>query len=277
MIDKAVIPVAGLGTRMGALARFVPKAMLPLIDARGRLRPTVHWICLEAAEAGVKAAAVVVAPRHLEMIGQYFDCLGREEREELPEKISFIAAEPLGFGYAVLQCEAFIGKDAFMLFLGDHVHRDVAGAASCAAQVALAWERRGGVAMVGMQAVGAEELPMVGVAAGEELGGGIYRCRHFVEKPDLPTARRLLRTPGLGADRFLAHCGIYIFSPEIIGILKELEAARADGQEVQLAQAQSMLLDRRPDDYYLIEIHGRAYDTGSPAGYLAAQDAWRKT
>ena len=274
-IRKALIPVAGLGTRMGPLARIVPKAMFPLTDARGRVRPVAHWVCIEAAAAGINEVALIVSPGHLDAIRQYF-ALATDEAADLPEKIAYIPGEPLGFGYAVLRGEEFIGGEPFIVFLGDHVHLAEPGSPPCAAQVAAAFGQWGGAAMIGMQTVGPDELALVGVAAGEPLGERVYRCAAFVEKPDLATARRRLTTPGLGTGRFLAHCGIYAFAPEIFNCLEGVRARLSAGEELQLAEAQAMLLARRPRDYYLIEIAGRAYDTGTPLGYAAAQAAFAR-
>jgi UTP--glucose-1-phosphate uridylyltransferase len=274
-IRKALIPIAGLGTRMGPLARAVPKAMFPLVDGRGRIRPVAHWICAEAAAAGISQVALIVSPGHLETIREYFAAVA-SEAAELPQEIACIPAEPLGFGYAVLQGEKFVGGEPFAVFLGDHVHLADAGSPPCAAQVAETFEKWPGAAMIGMQAVGPEELPHVGVAAGVPLGQRVYRCTALAEKPDLATARARLATPNLGQDRFLAHCGIYAFAREVFDCLKAVRAGCPKRGELQLADAQAMLLARRSQDYYLIQIAGRAYDTGTPLGYAAAQAAFAR-
>ena len=131
MIDKAVIPVAGLGTRIGALARVVPKAMFPLVGADGIIRPVIHCICAEAASAGVSQAIIVVLRQHLRMIRQYFASLGSDERKRLPPEIRFVFCEPLGFGYGVLAGAKTIRNEPFMVFLGDHVHQAEKGFSSC--------------------------------------------------------------------------------------------------------------------------------------------------
>ncbi len=273
MIHRALIPIAGLGTRMGPLARVVPKAMFPLVDGRGRIRPIAHWICAEAASAGIDQVALIVSPGHLDTIRAYF-AAAAGKTADLPQDIAYIPAEPLGFGYAVLRGEEFVGGEKFLVFLGDHVYLTDPGSPSCAKQVAAAFEQYGGAAMIGMQAVGSEELPLVGVAAGQPMGGHVYRCTAMVEKPDLATARLRLATPGLGPDRFLAHCGIYAFTMAIFDCLRAVQARIPAGQELQLASAQSLLLAGRGDDYRLTQIAGRAFDTGTPAGYAAAQTAW---
>ncbi|MFA6132699.1 MAG: sugar phosphate nucleotidyltransferase [Phycisphaerae bacterium] len=276
MIRKAVIPIAGLGTRMGPLARIVPKAMFPLVDREGHAWPVIHIICREAAAAGLAEAIVVVLPQHLGIVESYFAALGESERRLLP-RISLVTAEARGFGYAVLKASDCLDRESFMLFLGDHVHLAEAGVLPCAAQLAAAYARRGGAAMIGMQSVGEAELSKVGVAGGEPLGEDTYLCRHFVEKPDLATARSRLASPHLPQGQYLAHCGIYIFAPEILDCLRTLEAAQVPGTELQLAAAQSMLLAHRPDSYYLFRIRGRAYDTGTPEGYATAQAAFHRS
>lgn len=276
MIDKAVIPIAGSGTRLRPVTHVVPKAMFPLVDARGRLRTVVHMILAEAVEAGVDAAALIVSPGQREMIEPYLDAVADCGGEVgLPERIEYILQpKPEGFGEAVLRARPFVGSDApgFLLLLGDHVYLAEGGHPPCGRQVIDAFATRQGAAMIGMQPVGPEQLSLVGVAAGRSVGERIYRCTDFVEKPDPDTARSRLLTADLGQDRFLAHCGLYVLTPEIFECLWELARAdRTAGGEVQLADAQSLLLRRHPEDYYLYRIAGRGLDTGTPAGYAAAQ------
>ncbi|MFB3893523.1 MAG: sugar phosphate nucleotidyltransferase [Phycisphaerae bacterium] len=284
MIRKALIPIAGLGTRMGVLARAVPKAMFPLVGADGRIRPVVQCIIDEAMSAGVEQVGLIVSPAQVELLRTYFDALAAEDSGRVRRAAEFIVQpSPEGFGEAVARGAKFAGDEPFMLLLGDHVYKAAHDAKPCAAQVADAFAWQGGAAMIGMQTVGPEELPKVGTAGGEPIGpetacvgneSRIYVCRRFIEKPSIETARHELRTPGLGEDQYLAHCGIYVLTSEIFDCLRELSARpRPAGKEIQLADAQSMLLARHPNNYYLYRIDGRAYDTGTPGGYLATQKA----
>ena len=276
MIRKAIIPVAGLGTRMRPVSTVVPKAMLPLVDAQGRVRTVAHVILAEAAAAGVDTALLVVSPPHAEMIERYFADLGAAERSDLPGIEYAVQETPGGFGRAVLCGRGFLAAEPFLLLLGDHVHVAAPGEPACSAQVVRAFEGAAAAAVVGMQPVGAEELSRVGVARGEPVDGRLYRCTDFVEKPDEPTARQRLVTPGLEEGTYLAHCGIYAFGPEILTCLAELGAAGPADGEVGLADAQAVLLQRRPEDYLLYRIAGRACDTGTPEGYAATQAALRQ-
>lgn len=277
VIGNAVIPVAGLGTRLMPLTAAVPKALLPLVDAQCRVRPVTDWIVREAFSApGIQRVALVVSPAQREMLRRYFEAAGASW-PRLAKDVRFIVQEePKGFGDAVARAEEFAAGEPFMVMLGDHVHVPDAGAASCAAQLAGAFERHGGAAMIGVQTVGCHDLPLVGAAGGESLGEGLYRCRAFIEKPDAATARAQLRTDGLAEDEFLAHSGMYAFTSEIFDCLRQAgRSAAACGAEVALADAQSLLLHRHPSDYYLLRTRGRAYDTGTAESYARALEVWR--
>ena len=278
MIRHAIIPIAGKGTRMYPVARAVPKALLPLVDPEDQLRCVLHAICAEAAGAGVTDACVVVSPGQQATVEAYFTQARVSGGEDLPDRIVFVEqTTPAGFGDAVLQAADFAAGRPVLLMLGDHVHLSPPGKPGCAAQVVRAYtDRDQPAAMVGVQTVGAEELCRVGTAAGEPVGGGVYRCTAFIEKPSLAQARKHLMTPGLAERTWLAHGGIYAFGPEIFDCLAErARADRASGAEVELAAAQAMLLDRHPDNYLLRLLDGQVHDTGNPAGYAQAFAAWR--
>ena len=138
-------------------------------------------------------------------------------------------------------------------------------------QVVDAFGEMGPKAMVGMHDVDEAVIHTMGVATGASAEERVFRCTEFVEKPDQDIARRLLRTKGLPNNRYLAHCGIYIFDPEIFDCLEEegVQVERS-GKELELATAQLSLLQRHPESYYLYRIEGKAYDMGNPGGYLRA-------
>lgn len=274
MVRKALIPIAGLAIRMGPLAQAIPKAMWPVIDGSGKPRPVLHLIIKEALSAGIEEIGLILSPNHTEIVRQYFAAARKTGDTDIPQHIEYIVqAKPEGFGAAVECGATFIRNEPFMLLLGDHIHIVKAGQPSCAAQVASVFSIKGGVAMVGMQVVSSEELSRVGVATGELISNGIYQCTGIVEKPDVNTAKERLVTKGLAKGQFLAHCGIYIFTAEIFECLKRLtKYSYSKHSEVELTDAQVTLLERHPNDYYLVQIDGSVYDTGSPSGYLSAQE-----
>lgn len=276
MIGKALIPVAGKGTRLRPLTSVVPKALFPLVDGDGRIKSVLHVICEHTMDAGVNQIGVVVSPWQDEMIRQYFAAVERDFGK-LPAGIEYITqVAPKGFGDAVLQGRNFVGDEPFLLLLGDHIQLAANGKPPCSVQVAQAFDAADATAMVGMQEVSSDELSKVGVAKGFPIQQDFYRCTRIVEKPDLTTARATLVTDGLARDTFLAHCGIYIFSPEIFDCIAQVSTtAQKRAKEVELADAQVLLLEKYPERYYLYKIAGRAYDLGTPGGYADAQAVFR--
>ncbi len=257
------------------LTSAVPKAMFPLIDSDNRIKSVLHVIIEQAVSAGAKEIGVIVSPWQCEMVNAYLNAVGKYTR--LAERIECITQNsPRGFGDAVLQGRDFVEEEPFLLLLGDHIHVENAGSVPCGFQVADAFGSTDATAMIGVQPVSKDELSKVGVASGIEIGRNIYRCKHFIEKPDAATARNLLVTAGLDEDTFLAHCGIYVFDSEIFDCIAEINAtAQMQGKEVELADAQGLLLKKYPEKYYLYKICGRAYDLGTVEGYIKTQAVFR--
>ena len=277
MVRKALIPVAGRGTRLMPMTSVVPKCMLPLVDGSDQIRPILHILCEQAISAGVDSIGIVVSQSQTEMVRQYFAACNECGLAKLSAHIEYVIQEsPRGFGDAVLEGLDFVGEEPFIVLLGDHISLADRGKPSCILQVITAYNTLDAVAMIGMQLATAGELSKVGVASGVEIEQDVYRCTRFMEKPDLAAARRELVTEGLGEDEFLAHSGIYIFSPAIFDCISQVsETAGQKGEEVELADAQSLLLEKHPEQYLLYKIAGRTYDVGTPAGYADAQTAFR--
>jgi UTP--glucose-1-phosphate uridylyltransferase len=269
---------------MGPLCRAVPKALLPL-PGDGDAPPVcvLHRILADARDAGARQAVLVVRPDHRPLLQAYLDAArDHPASPPLPDKIDMVPQEtPAGFGDAVLLARDRVADRDMLLMLGDHVY-SCDEAPTPARQVVEAFTRADRpAAMIGVQDVDADELPRVGTVRGEPLeasaprgGKGVYRCTAFVEKPSPREARTTLRTPGLPADRYLAHGGIYVFTPEIFECLAFLVEHPLPGRdELELADAQTLLLERQPDRYLLCHFAGRALDTGNPAGYRSAWQA----
>ncbi|MGC9453428.1 MAG: sugar phosphate nucleotidyltransferase [Phycisphaerae bacterium] len=276
-VTKAIIPTAGKGTRLRPWTFACPKAMLPLVDTGGRIRPVLHRILTEAAVAGIEQVALVVSPDQREVFERYLTTVRQSAANGLPDRVEMIVQpQPNGFGDAVLRASGWAGRDkAVAVMLGDHVYTHGPGG-PCLAQLLEAHARCGGAAMVGMQPVGLDALSRVGVARGRPLpdeGDRIYLCEKLVEKPSEQTAREHLTTPGLAEDTFLAHAGLYVFSAEIFDVLAAAAEAHTDG-EIELSDAQAKLLRRHRESYRLLLLDGTGHDTGTPSEYAATFTAF---
>jgi len=252
--------------------------MLPLVDSRDRILSVLHVIVQQVLLAGIERVGIIISPGQQDILRQYFTAVKDQGWGNLSDAIEYIIQpSPKGFGDAVLSGLDFVENQPFVLLLGDHVHIHESDAPCCTEQVIQAFTSQRGSAMVGVQCVHEDELSKVGVTGGDLISKNTYKCRRFVEKPACSVARDCLVTKGLPAGSFLAHCGIYVFSSEIFDCLRQVEIeVQGSGSEVELAAAQTLLLARHPEQYFLNRIKGRAYDVGTPAGYTEAQVAFRK-
>ncbi|HIJ72319.1 MAG TPA: hypothetical protein HPP87_13335 [Planctomycetes bacterium] len=259
------------------VTKATPKALFPLVDGGGKIYTVLDVICREAVWAGAKDIGIVISPWQSDLIKKYLADARQNILQDELSNIEFITQQtPMGFGDAVLQARDFVADEPFMLLLGDHIQIPDKGTPACGLQLAQAFDSMDAQALVGMQAVTSEKLSRVGVAAGVPVRQNVYHCTFFIEKPDPETARQKLQTPGLPPDNFLAHCGIYIFSPEIFDCLEEVKAKIDNSaDELELADAQNLLLKKYPKKYFLYKINGLVYDTGTPEGYARTQAAFR--
>ncbi|MCL2701322.1 MAG: sugar phosphate nucleotidyltransferase [Phycisphaerae bacterium] len=311
MITKAVIPVAGLGTRMLPMSAVVPKCLLPLTDSAGRCRAALHWLCAAARDAGVMEAAVVVSPSQHEMIARYVQASCGEggygaADPPLPTLHFVIQDRPAGFGDAVLRAEPFVGRSPFLLLLGDHVSVSPPGVASCVSQVARAFAMHRPAAMIGMQPVGEAQLCRVGVASGVAVAsprdagilpalrdeGGLAsstgQANGTHNAGETPASRGAVfratafiekPTPAQARERLVTPGlpeGQFLAHAGIYAFTSEIFTSLARVMpdkhgEIPFAAAQQLFLERHPKDYLLCQIIGQAHDLGHPAGYAAAQ------
>ena len=148
-IQKAIIPIAGYGTRLFPATKAVPKALFPIIAQDGIAKPIIQLIIEEALTAGVEEVCLVAQPQQVEPIATYFssgvaDAI-REKAElaaqadrlgEIGERLHFaIQAEPEGFGHAIYCARDFAAGEPVMILLGDHLYISESGV-SCAKQLA---------------------------------------------------------------------------------------------------------------------------------------------
>jgi UTP--glucose-1-phosphate uridylyltransferase len=269
-VRKAVIPAAGLGTRVLPATKAVPKEMLPLAD-----KPTIQYIVEEAAASGVEHVTIVTS-RSKRAIENHFDVspeleialLRKGDRARLDEmsriegmaRLSFVRQQrPLGLGHAVLMAKDVVGVEPFGVMLGDdlidHPERP------CLRQLIEAQERFGGSVLAVMR-VPREQFSrygMVELEPGGPAAPGLHRLRDVVEKPHPDQA-----------PSDLAVVGRYVFSPNIFPALEVTPAGA--GAEIQLTDAIRLLLRQEP--VFALEFAGVRYDTGDPVGLLTTSLAY---
>lgn len=263
-IRKAVIPVAGLGTRFLPATKAVPKEMLTVVD-----RPVVQHVVDEAREAGIEHV-VFVTGRNKGAIEDHFDIAFELEttleargkkaaldtvRAALPMAgaTSFTRQQaPLGLGHAVWCAREIVGDEPFAVILPDMLSK------GCMTQMLAAYERHGGN-LIAVEEVPEDETHKYGIVAVEEDFGQTFRIGGMVEKP----------APGTAPSNLIIS-GRYILQPEIFGLLESQE--RGAGGEIQLTDAMKRLAETQ--DFFGVRYEGATYDTGSKLGFLVANLAY---
>jgi UTP--glucose-1-phosphate uridylyltransferase len=265
-VRKAVLPVAGLGTRVLPGTKTVAKELLNVVD-----RPILSYVVAEARAAGIEHF-VFVTGRGKGAIEDYFDhhielesqlkakgktALLEEILAELPKagEMSFVRQmQPLGLGHAVWCARDVIGDEPFAVMLPDML---MDGPTPPLAQAIKAHDETGGNIIV-VEACPPGEAHKYGVVALEKNEGRLNRMTGMVEKP----------APGTEPSNLLIS-GRYVLEPEIFGILESQE--KGAGNEIQLTDAMAKMMKTRP--FHALEYEGVTYDCGDKIGLLRANVA----
>ncbi|GCE04756.1 UTP--glucose-1-phosphate uridylyltransferase GalU [Dictyobacter aurantiacus] len=265
-IRKAVLPVAGLGTRVLPATKVVPKELLPIVD-----KPTVQYIVEEAVQAGIEEI-IFVTSRSKRAIEDHFDTFpelelalerkGKEKElaavrhiQEMAKYVSVRQAEPLGLGHAVLCAKEAVGDEPFVVMLGDEIF---APETPCLPRLIEIYEKYQ-TTVLSLFSTPRELIPSYGIASVEEKEQYIYQVNDLVEKPSVEDA-----------PSDLAVAGRYVLTPDIFAILEQTRPGR--GGEIQLTDA--LLEQARAGRCYGLHYTGNRYDMGTPLGLLTTSIAW---
>lgn len=266
MIQKAIIPVAGLGTRLLPLTKSLPKELLPV----GR-KPTIHHVVDEMAEAGVRQILLVTS-RHKRAIEDYFDrdseLEARLRAGNHPELVDALRlpdvslmtirqSVPAGNGDAVRLARAFIGNDHVVVAWGDAILRYPAGQ-SVVRRMIEAHERHSAACTIAVEEVPEDRVSRYGIVHPTRDAGETFQIDDLVEKPDVASA----------PSRY-AISARYVCSPLIIPALDRTPPGH--GGELWLVDAIRILL-REGHAVWCVKLgpNCRRYDIGSPRTYWEA-------
>ena len=265
-VRKAVLPVAGFGTRVLPATKAVPKEMLTVFD-----RPAIQYVVDEARAAGIEHI-VFVTGRNKAVIEDYFDRAFELETSLVEKKKTAILAEvqkstlppgstsftrqqsPLGLGHAVLCARDIIGDEPFAVLLPDVLVKG--NGASCLAQMVEAYNQVGGN-IIAVDEVPAERVSSYGVIDPVEPGatGRLVKMKGMVEKPPVASAPSRLKITGR-----------YILQPEVFDLLATQTPGA--GGEIQLTDAMQRLMSSQT--FHALRYDGQDYDCGDKLLYLEA-------
>jgi UTP--glucose-1-phosphate uridylyltransferase len=265
-LKKAVLPVAGLGTRFLPATKALAKEMLPVVD-----RPLIQYAVDEARAAGIEQFCLITG-RGKTSIVEHFDVAYElektlEERGKLDvlAELRAMAMEPgsmvtvrqqvpMGLGHAIWCARAFIGDDPFAILLPDDL---MLCEESCTAQLATAYRETGGN-VVAIEEVPRDRVNRYGVLDVAEDKGRLVSVKGLVEKP----------APEVAPSN-LTIIGRYVLMPEVFDHLDKHETGA--GGEIQLTDAMAKMIGSQP--FHALTYAGQRYDCGTRLGFLEANCA----
>lgn len=263
-ITKAVIPAAGLGTRVLPATKTMPKEMFPIVD-----KPTIQYIVEEAVAAGI-TDILIITNRGKGIIEDHFD--KSPELESLLEKsgktefleqvraisdlanITFIRQKEMkGLGHAVLKAKSFVGNEPFAVLYGD----GVIVSKTPAIKQLIGCYGEYGEGVVGVKKVAAKDIHKYGSLKVENLHDNVFKCTDMKEKPQTPEEVLSLYS-------ILDRC---VLPAEIFEILER--TVPGSGGEIQLTDAMREIAISK--GMTAVEFEGKRYDIGNKFGILQAQ------
>jgi UTP--glucose-1-phosphate uridylyltransferase len=289
-IRKAVVPAAGLGTRLFPASHAVKKELFPVVGPDGIARAMIHYHLLELVAAGIEEVCVIVQPGDDAPIRAYFEgpddaYLSRLEKypalhaealamRDLAARLHFaVQHEQEGYGHAVYQSRAFAAGEPVILCLGDHLFRGTE--TSPVSDLIAHWSGR---SVSAVNRITPAQLRGYGTIAGSRRADDprLIDVSLIIEKPDVETARAQLRVEDLPDDIFLGWFGMHLLAPSIYDVLGEMirDDVR-DGGEFQLTRAQE--IQRQREGYLALEMTtAQRFDFGLPDDFLASVQAFRE-
>ena len=261
-IKKAVIPAAGLGTRVLPASKSIPKEMLPIVD-----KPAIQYIVEEAVRSGIEDI-LIITNRGKSAIEDHFDrspeleerllASGKQKMYDEVVAISKLAnihyirqKETKGLGHAVYCAKAFVGDDPFVVLYGDDV---IIGDVPATKELCDAYEEFG-LGVAGVKYVPSEQIGKYCSLATKEIRKGIFAVSDMIEKPSL--------------DQIISNYAILgrvVLPPEIFSILENTPIGA--GGEIQLTDAMKVLAKTK--GMIGVEYSGTRYDMGNKLGILKA-------
>jgi len=265
-VRKAVLPVAGLGTRFLPATKCMPKEMLPIVD-----KPLIQYAIEEAQAAGIESIMLITG-RGKNLMEDHFDhafelertleMRGRLKELEIvrqfpePSTIKYTRQQQaLGLGHAIWCARDFVNDEPFAVILPDDM---VLAKRGCLSQMMDAYEEVGGN-IVAVTEVPRDQTNRYGILDVESDDGRLAKARGLVEKPD-----------PADAPSTLSIIGRYILQPNVFTHLDKKQAGA--GGEIQLTDAIAETLDSTP--FHGLRYEGRRFDCGSKAGFIAANVAY---
>ena len=294
IIRKAVIPIAGLGTRHFPASHAVKKEMFPVVGQDGIARALFHYHLLELDAAGIEEICIIVQPGEDATVKHYlsgpdagylkrlekYPALLREAEQmrKFAERVTFaVQHQQEGYGHAVYQTKNFASGEMVLLGLGDHLFRG--SPVSPYRELADMAKVSGGKSVSAVNRISAGELKGYGTIAGKRRAENqrLIDISLIIEKPAVAVAQEKLHVDDLPPETWLGWFGMHLLAPSIYDILGEMIRDNTrDNGEFQHTRAQE--IQRQRHGYLALEMTGaQRFDFGVPDDFVASVQAFRQT
>lgn len=286
-IKRAIIPVAGFGTRLFPATHFIRKEQFPVIDRDGLAKPVILILLEELDRAGIEKICLVVdseadRDRYEDLFN---NALSSEKVSKLPQKMwdyyqlihriggkleYVVQKEKKGFGHAVYQCRQFADSQPVLLLLGDTIYRSNSEI-TCTEQLLKAFEQTKRTT-VSIHPIELEKVVHYGMMTGKWVDEEreILLAREIVEKPSIEYASNFLGMPSSNHETaYYGVFGEYVLTPEVFSVLeRNIAENRTARGEIQLTDTLEEV--RKTEGVYGFLVDGKTYDIGLPAAYKTA-------
>lgn len=262
-VRKAILPVAGFGTRFLPATKAQPKEMLPVVD-----KPVVQYLVEEVVSSGIEEIVFVTGrgkraiEDHFDISYELEDTLVEKNKHELLEevrKISRLAkfayvrqSYPLGDGHAILQARHIIGDEPTLVIFGDCLYDSTVPTAK---QLIDAYYEHG-TSIIGLTEVERERVSNFGVISGDRINGNDWKISKIVEKPKVEEAPSNIVAPGK-----------YVITTEVFEVLADMQSGKSG--EIRLADAFDTMLENGKSIHGRI-LEGTWLDTGEKLSFIKA-------
>ncbi len=280
-IKKAIIPVAGNGTRMFPITKCFKKAFLPIVDSDGIVKPVILSLIEEVVDAGIEEVCLIIDENDQKDYDRLFNeplsdeisaKLSPEQLEyekkiqKIGKKIKYVyQKEKLGLGHAVSLCEEFVNGEPVLLVLGDQLYKSYTNQ-SCTEQFLNSYAQTNKLS-VSVCEVNENEVNRYGILCGKvDTGKDYYEVEKMVEKPDVMSAKEKYYTLKNNLKKYYAVFGEYILTEDVFKLLKEnIKNNKKENGEFQIT---SVLDEVREKDGMIAFIpQGEMLDVGNVNAY----------
>lgn len=281
-VRKAIIPVAGFGTRLYPETRGIKKEFFPIIDKDGYVKPVIMNLLEQLDASGIEEICLVIGEEEQRQYDEFFSPLSQEHLEKLSEekrayeekilsigkKITYAyQKERKGFGHAVYQCREFANNEPVLLLLGDMIY-DSYEDRTCSQQLIDAYEECGKT-MISMQDVDLSEVSHYGILCGkwENNIENLLRVSSMVEKPNPDYAKDCLKvSTKADGNKYYCAYGQYILTPDVFEALEyNIDNNITTKGEIQLTDALDAVRESKGIMGFV--FNGKVYDVGTPDMY----------